>query len=234
MAAAWVSAALLAPLACDSVTDMDAAEPCRQAGFSIAARTEACTKDASLANRRYEALRDRYRCAIQTPTEADFLCSRALLETSCEKVLAYGDDHAAWLGQSLRCLQILVPVVGGAAGGAGSGGSGAGGDAGQGGAGGAVDAARVPSKNDVCHGIHAAFNAWRIRCGFGDDPDYGSVDERYTCNAAWSPMDGPPPAELLVCRDRLLVAPCPGEPIDFAMWLAQNPDCQVHFPQRSK
>jgi hypothetical protein len=216
---------LVAPGGCGSVYDMEADEPCRQAGFSIAARTETCTNDADLANQRYETFRDRYRCTIGKATELDFLCSRGILQTPCEDVLRLGDDYDAWLGRDLRCSQIFVRGDGGASGQAGAAGGG-----GASGGGGSAPVA-VASQNAVCHGIHRAFNEWRVGCGFRDDPDFASFDALYTCEAAWSPPDDPPPQSLLVCETTLGAAVCPESELDFKGWLAQNPDCHAFFKE---
>lgn len=234
--ARWLSlSCLVASVGCESVYDMDADEPCRQAGFAIAARTEACTNDGDLANRRYEALRDKYSCTITKATEADFLCSRALLESTCDDVAKQRDDYDAWFARHPRCGQIFARSDGSApAGQAGAGGAaGAGGSSG--GASGAAGAATSPpSMNAVCHGIAVAFNAWVVACGENDDPDFDKLDQLYTCTASWTPADGPPPAEMLACQARIPPAPCPPGGLRFTTWLAQNPDCAAFFKELAK
>lgn len=92
--------------------DIERDEPCRQAGFSIASRTFACTGDTTLANDRYRRFAGAYRCVAAEATAEAFSCSNALGDRTCDQVLVHGDDLGAWLGTAPACRAILVQADG--------------------------------------------------------------------------------------------------------------------------
>jgi len=108
------TALMLAPVlgAGCATYDIEPDEPCRQAGYSIASRTFACTGDDQLANARYRRFAGAYRCIAAEATPDTFYCSNALGDRTCAQVLADGDDLDAWLGAGAGCGQVLVRADG--------------------------------------------------------------------------------------------------------------------------
>lgn len=58
--------------ACSNLQPMDPDQPCREAGFAIAARTEQCTGDPELANARFEQFADEYVCVAVDPLDPEW------------------------------------------------------------------------------------------------------------------------------------------------------------------
>lgn len=112
MKSPWACWLLLLPAAACQTYDVDSAEPCRQAGFSIAARTQACTGDADLANARYERFVDQYRCLVKDARVPDFQCAVDVNAVVCTEALAFGDDLDKWLETSKSCSVVLVHADG--------------------------------------------------------------------------------------------------------------------------
>lgn len=94
---------------------LDPEDFCREAGFAIAARTQECTGDDALAERRYEAFEAAYTCEAFDPADTGglvkpedlYACPLAIRNLPCELVATYGDDLDLWLTASPVC-QLLV------------------------------------------------------------------------------------------------------------------------------
>ena len=113
MKSLWAYGALgLVAAACAPTYDMDAAEPCRQAGFSIAARTQACTGNADLANARYDKFVSEYRCLVKDARVPDFQCAVDVNALDCMAAAESGDDLDKWLTRSKYCSNVLVHADG--------------------------------------------------------------------------------------------------------------------------
>ena len=89
--------------ACSGIQPMPSDQPCREAGYAIAARTFACTEDAELSNGRYKRFEADYVCVpidlneapdnpANFPEDDYFHCAYAIDGLSCEEVLRRGDD----------------------------------------------------------------------------------------------------------------------------------------------
>jgi hypothetical protein len=104
--------------ACSGIQPMPADQPCREAGYAIAARTFACTEDAELSNARYERFEAEYVCVpidlaeapenpANFPEDDYFHCAYAIDGLSCDEVLRRGDDLDAWLRASNACPYVV-------------------------------------------------------------------------------------------------------------------------------
>ncbi len=87
--------------------DIEPDEPCRQAGYSIASRTFACTGDGSLANGRYERFSSDFRCTAGNINADSFRCAEAIGALTCDQAAQNGDDLHRWATASPRCGAIL-------------------------------------------------------------------------------------------------------------------------------
>jgi hypothetical protein len=112
----WVGPAALLT-ACATLDVMPPDQPCLEAGFAIAARTEECTGDSRLAEARFERFDREYRCVPSGPLHPDprvqspdlFHCAFAIRNVPCELAVQYGDDLAAWLASSPVCAIVTAP-----------------------------------------------------------------------------------------------------------------------------
>ncbi len=100
---------------------MEPDEPCRQAGFAIASRTQACTGDADRANALYERFVEEYACRIGKLNKQQYRCAYNVNALDCQQVETFGDDIQQYLTEE-GCYQILsrkdgtpMPVKGDAA-----------------------------------------------------------------------------------------------------------------------
>ncbi|MEZ4227568.1 MAG: hypothetical protein R3B89_00300 [Polyangiaceae bacterium] len=93
-------------LGCPGSYELDSDEPCRQAGFAIASRNQACSGDADRANALYERFVDEYACAVSKPTQADFRCAYNVNALDCQRVETLGDDLSGYLA-ARGCILIL-------------------------------------------------------------------------------------------------------------------------------
>lgn len=89
-----------------SITAVADDQPCVEAAYAIARRTEECTGDRELANDRYDLFYDEWKC-IPTPVDDPqyegiqqdlYGCAATISSFSCETVEEFGDDIALWVG----------------------------------------------------------------------------------------------------------------------------------------
>lgn len=110
---------LLALTGCITLRTMAPDLPCREAGYAIAARTEACSGDIELANARYDAFVDDYVCIDVDVTDPAFNgpalspddlfdCAFSIRELPCEWVDVFGDDLDLWLSVSDACPWVVA------------------------------------------------------------------------------------------------------------------------------
>lgn len=100
--------------ACAALRDLPPDQPCLEAGWAIAARTEECTGDSALAAARFERFERAYACVPSGPLHPDprvddrdlFHCGFAIRNLPCELAVAYGDDLDAWLAASPVCAVV--------------------------------------------------------------------------------------------------------------------------------
>ena len=101
-----------------NITPVDDDQPCQEAGFAIARRTEECTGDRELANARYAAFEADWRC-IPTPADdpeytaiaADLYgCAATITSLSCDAIEEMGDDLSLWLGIDPACGYVVEPA----------------------------------------------------------------------------------------------------------------------------
>lgn len=90
-----------------TVYDVDAGEPCRQAGYSIASRIYACTGDEAKANAAYERFSSEYACLLPAEAPSSYACAIALNDATCADVEQRGDDLDRWVGSSRECVALL-------------------------------------------------------------------------------------------------------------------------------
>jgi hypothetical protein len=92
-------------------------QPCQEAGFAIARRTEECTGDRELANARYEAFGRDWECIETRPDDPEFSgiaadlygCAATITSLSCDTVDEFGDDLSLWLTVDPACGYIVEP-----------------------------------------------------------------------------------------------------------------------------
>lgn len=92
-------------------------QPCLEAGFAIARRTEECTGDRELANRRYDTFERQWSCIPTPPDDPDlgpiaadlYGCAATITSLSCDAVDELGDDLALWLGVDPACGYVVEP-----------------------------------------------------------------------------------------------------------------------------
>lgn len=111
MTLAWI--ALLG--ACP--TEVSGDDLCREVGYAIAARTETCTGNGTLAEQRFLAFEDAYTCVEIAPdaTTTDdgvpvadlYACPLAIRNLACELANRYADDLDAWLSASPACAYLV-------------------------------------------------------------------------------------------------------------------------------
>jgi hypothetical protein len=93
-------------------------QPCREAGYAIARRTEECTGDRELANARYERFETEWVCIPTPPDDPDLApiaadlygCAGTISSLSCDVVEELGDDLARWLGVDPACGYVVEPA----------------------------------------------------------------------------------------------------------------------------
>ena len=105
------------PLLGGCATPVDGASFCREVGYAIASRTEACTGDAAVAEARFRAFEGAYTCVeIEADTGVPYgevapqdlyACPLAIRNLPCELALRYGDDLDAWLTASPVCALVV-------------------------------------------------------------------------------------------------------------------------------
>jgi hypothetical protein len=195
---------------CTGISDMPADEPCKNVGYAVASRTEACLGDGKLANARFTRFQGTYTCTVASPTEQDFTCAVAVNATTCEAVAANGETWDKWLLASPACGTIFrhkdgspaVPETG-------------------------DDAV---SMNAVCQGISDEAWTQRQRCTnngvVGDKAaGYAELEAALRCTARW-PAGGTPPIAT-ACIAQLDATPC-GNVADqksLVSWVAAAPAC---------
>lgn len=100
-----------------NIQEVAADQPCLEAGYAIARRTEECTGDRELANARYDAFGSEWRCIATPPDDpayrdiaADLYgCAATISSLSCDTVDEFGDDLDLWLGVDPACGYIVEP-----------------------------------------------------------------------------------------------------------------------------
>jgi len=100
-----------------SLTRVADDQPCLEAGFAIARRTEECTGDRELANARYAAFEDEWTCIPTAPDDPEYFdiapdlygCAATITSLSCDAALEFGDDLSLWLGVDPACGYIVEP-----------------------------------------------------------------------------------------------------------------------------
>lgn len=102
---------------CQGSYEMDRDEPCRQAGFAIASRNQACNGDADHANALYERFVDEYLCSVSHLSQDAFRCAYNINALDCQEVATKGDDLNGYLSAN-GCGSILLskdgkPIPGG-------------------------------------------------------------------------------------------------------------------------
>lgn len=117
-----IGGVLLCLLACRGYESADPTEVCKEAGYSIANRTLACTGDNELANTRYRRTMSEFQCLAQpSPPPVDpgqpdppgktfqsqLQCAQSLFELTCDQVIASGDNLATWLSISEGCSTLF-------------------------------------------------------------------------------------------------------------------------------
>lgn len=102
----FAPAAPILLVGCPGSYDMELDEPCRQAGFAIASRHQACTGDADAANALYERFVDEYACTVAKLSKDDYRCAYNLNALDCQAVEALRDDLPGYLTE-FGCIQIL-------------------------------------------------------------------------------------------------------------------------------
>lgn len=114
-------ALLLVPLAggciLPNIQEVADDQPCQEAGFAIARRTEECTGDRDLANARYAAFEADWVCIPTPPDDPDLApiaadlygCAASIQSASCDAVEIMGDDLSLWLGIDPSCGYVVEP-----------------------------------------------------------------------------------------------------------------------------
>jgi hypothetical protein len=106
-----VFAALVALGCGDSYSAMPTDQVCRDTGFAIAARTLDCENDPDLADERYEAFREDYRCLVRDlerdPVDVYYHCVSRISQASCTQVRRFDDNLRRYLELSPTCAQFL-------------------------------------------------------------------------------------------------------------------------------
>jgi hypothetical protein len=92
---------------CNGTFDVEAGEHCRQAGYSIAARTEACTRDRDRANALYERFTKTYLCLGSAKDAANYYCAADLNAATCDQVKLWGSDLEGWITDTTSCHAII-------------------------------------------------------------------------------------------------------------------------------
>jgi len=106
-------------LSCTSLKTMPPDLPCREAAFAMAARTEECTGNLELANKRVDLFFKDYVCIDADVTDPEmnnpavhpldwFNCAFAIREMPCELVEEYGNDIDRYLTQSDACTWVIA------------------------------------------------------------------------------------------------------------------------------
>lgn len=207
MKSAWVWGALVFALAaCATTYDMDAAEPCRQAGYSIAARTQACTGDGDLANARYEKFAETYRCLVKSARVPDFQCAVDVNATDCAKAVQYGDNLDLWLASSGSCSLVLVHADGSPVG---------------------TATAETPSVNYQCSKAVQAMMQRVASCAAMADPKafLADVDARYKCLVPHDPTQ-PYLEDVKLCTS-VVNFPCSSDAASFDLVWASSEHCRA-------
>lgn len=101
----WCTA--LAMAACTGTYDVEPHEHCRQAGYSIAARLQACTQDGDFANAAYERFNEEYTCIGDSADPELYKCAAQLNAVSCEQVDVWRDDLNRWLSETPVCHEVF-------------------------------------------------------------------------------------------------------------------------------
>ncbi|MEZ4373457.1 MAG: hypothetical protein R3B07_21735 [Polyangiaceae bacterium] len=92
---------------CQGSYELERDEPCRQAGFAIASRNQACNGDADHANALYERFVDEYLCSVSELSQDAFRCAYNINALDCKEVASKGDDLNGYLSAN-GCSQILL------------------------------------------------------------------------------------------------------------------------------
>jgi hypothetical protein len=108
-----IIALALGALACAGRYEVESGEHCRQAGYSIAARIQACTQDDDRANAAYERFADDYTCSGDPARDESYGCAIDLNAVTCEQVAAWGDDLDRFIAGTPRCHTVLGGWSGG-------------------------------------------------------------------------------------------------------------------------
>lgn len=111
-------------LACsDPQEPLPAQEVCRDIGYSIANRTQACSEDASLASKRWNLYEANYHCKVVSndePIDVMYTCPIEILKIPCSDFLAYGDNFDTMFATIPECALPIERTQSGGAGSAGS------------------------------------------------------------------------------------------------------------------
>lgn len=111
----WVAGALglfaQTTPACATPEPLTPEEVCDDARRGIALRTQSCTQDVELANRRYDLAKAKLTCNATLQIEkGSFDCSAIILASTCEDVAKFGDNMDAWT-TSPPCKSIFTPFI---------------------------------------------------------------------------------------------------------------------------
>jgi hypothetical protein len=99
------------------ITEVDDEQPCLEAGFAIARRTEECTGSRELANRRFHTFEREWACIPTPPDDPElrdvapdlYGCAATITTLSCDTVDEFGDDLGSWLGVDPACGYVVEP-----------------------------------------------------------------------------------------------------------------------------
>jgi hypothetical protein len=97
------------------LTRVDDEQPCLEAGYAVARRTEECTGDRELANERYDRFERQWRCIPTPPDDPElrdiapdlYGCAATISSLSCDAVDELGDDLELWLGVDPACGYVV-------------------------------------------------------------------------------------------------------------------------------
>jgi hypothetical protein len=92
-------------------------QPCLEAGYAIARRTEECTGDLERANDRFHQFERQWTCIPTPPDDPDlwdvapdlYACAATISSLSCDAVDELGDDLSRWLGVDPGCGWVVEP-----------------------------------------------------------------------------------------------------------------------------
>jgi hypothetical protein len=92
-------------------------QPCIEAGYAIARRTEECTGDRELANARFHTFEREWVCIPTPPDDPElsdiapdlYGCAATISSLSCDAVGELADELSLWLGVDPACGYVVEP-----------------------------------------------------------------------------------------------------------------------------